>query len=135
MNFLKKPSTIILASFIAIFSLIVSNAVLVTAAMAKETSSPLGDLSGFEKIGKDVFKFVEIKDFEAAKTKITELETAWDRAEESLRAKDGKAWRFVDKSIDKALAKVRANKPDPDECKEALKEMYIQMESPGLGKK
>lgn len=134
MNYLNRISSLALASGLAMSSLVTSSVVLTGVAIAKATSTSLGDLSGFEKLGKETLKLVEAKDFEAAKTKITKLETAWDKAEENLRAKDGKAWRYVDKSIDKALAKVRSDNPDQKVCKDALNEMFVQMDSPGAGK-
>ncbi|MEI6834697.1 MAG: histidine kinase [bacterium] len=134
MSYLQKFSNILLVTGLAVSALVVSSVVLNDTAEAKAGSTPLGDLTRFEKLGKETLRLVESKNFASAKTKITELETAWDKAEENLRAKDGKAWRYVDKSIDKALERVRSDKPDQKACKEALNEMLVQMDSPGTGK-
>ena len=134
MSYLQKFSNIVLVSGMAVSALVVSSVVLNGTAVAKVAFTPLGDLTRFEKLGKETLRLVEAKDFKSAKTKVTELETAWDKAEEILRAKDGRAWRYVDKSIDKALERVRSDKPDQKACKDALNEMLVQMDSPGHGK-
>ncbi|MCV7345993.1 COG4705 family protein [Mycolicibacterium rhodesiae] len=55
---------------------------------------------------------VKAGDQSGAKTTITELETAWDADESTLRPMDGSAWSRLDSQIDQALHAVRAAKPD-----------------------
>lgn len=47
-----------------------------------------------------------------ANRQITDLETAWDADESTLRPMDETAWRQLDSQIDSALHAVRANRPD-----------------------
>ena len=89
----------------------------------KETSKagPLGNLTAFEKIAQDTLTLVEKKDFNAARVRITELETAWDKAEEKLQPMSPADWTAADKAIDRALAQVRSGQPDQKESIAVLK--------------
>jgi hypothetical protein len=51
-------------------------------------------------------------DFAAAKTRITDFETAWDDKASALRALDPTTWGSVDGAADAALDAVRADAPD-----------------------
>ncbi|QEN17321.1 hypothetical protein [Mycobacterium sp. ELW1] len=55
---------------------------------------------------------VRAGDQAGAKSAITELETAWDTDESTLRPMDETAWRNLDGQIDKAIHAVRAGNPD-----------------------
>ena len=90
---------------------------------------PLGDLTAYEKITRDTLKLVEKGDFKAAKSRITDLETAWDKAEERMRPMSPDDWTAVDKSIDRALAKVRSGQPDQKECVTALTALISKLSS------
>jgi len=90
---------------------------------------PLGDLTAFEKIAQDTLTVVEKGDFKAARSRITDLETAWDKAEEKLQPMSPDNWTVVDKSIDRALAKVRSGQPDQTECVTALKALISKLTS------
>ncbi len=81
----------------------------------------LGDLSAFRTLGIQTMQLVAKKDFKSAVERITDLESAWDKAEEVLRATNGADWKILDKVIDKALGQVRADNPDADGCAKALK--------------
>lgn len=87
----------------------------------KQTSTmPLGDLTPFIKIAEDSRKLVKANDFLNAKLRIKDLETAWDVAQDKLRAMSPKDWTSVDLAIDHVLSKMRASKPDTDACIKAL---------------
>lgn len=73
--------------------------------------------------------FVKQANFAAAKDRITELETAWDQAEEAMRPMSPDDWATVDKSIDRALSQVRSGKPDAAGCEAALNTMIAKMNS------
>lgn len=72
----------------------------------------LGDTSAFASIISDVQAAADKADFTAAKTRITDFETAWDQKASALRALDGAAWGRVDEAADAALDAVRATTPD-----------------------
>ncbi len=87
----------------------------------KQTSiMPLDDLTPFIKIAEDSLKLVKANDFVGAKRRIKDLETAWDVAQDKLRAMSPRDWTSVDLAIDHVLSKMRASKLDTDACIKTL---------------
>jgi preprotein translocase SecF subunit len=95
---------------------------------------PLGDLEPFKSIAVDTLKTVGEGDFSRARTRITDLESAWDQAEETMRPKSPDDWTSIDKSIDRALSKVRSGSPDRGECEGALKVLIAKLDTMGVRK-
>jgi preprotein translocase SecF subunit len=96
---------------------------------ASTAASALGNLSVFRKITLDTAQLVQNGDMKAARVRITELETAWDQAEETLQPKSPSDWTSIDKSIDRALSRLRSGTPDPAACAEALKTLLAKLDS------
>ena len=87
----------------------------------------LGDLTEFKKIAEDTLAIVEKKDLAGAKARIKDLEMAWDNAEGAMRPKSETAWTAVDKAIDHALAALREDSPNPEDCAMKLKTVMVRM--------
>ena len=97
--------------------------------MQAKASAPLGDLTLFLKISQDSLKLLELGDLNTATKRITELETAWDQAEEKLQPMNPDAWASLDKTIDHALAKFRADKPNAEACKIMVEYIIARIKS------
>jgi hypothetical protein len=97
-------------------------------AAAPTTMVALGDLSAFKTIAADTLKLVQSGEMASAKTRITDLEKAWDEAAPTLRNVNGDSWDKLDKAIDTSLKALRAAAPDAKASAEALTTMIAVMD-------
>ncbi|SEC25467.1 Uncharacterized membrane-anchored protein [Nocardioides exalbidus] len=74
---------------------------------------PTTSVAGYRTIVTDTQSLVAADDQAGARTRITDLETAWDADATTLTAKNCQAWTYVDGEIDAVLTSVRASSPDP----------------------
>jgi uncharacterized membrane-anchored protein len=76
-------------------------------------TSPLGDLSAFRQIAEDALALVRAGDMSRAKSRVGDLEFAWDNAQARLRPMNEEKWTEMDDAIDVVLRKLRAVRQDP----------------------
>lgn len=84
------------------------------------SATRLGDLTSFATITADVEAKVTKNDLPGGKTRIKDLEVAWDDAEAGLKPRDPARWRRLDGEIDDALTALRATNPDRSGCSARL---------------
>ncbi len=94
-------------------------------------AASLGDLSAMKLIVGDVRKLADSSDLIAAEKRITDLETAWDDGEATLRPLNPDAWGSLDQAIDKALRALRASAPDAAQVKDKLQLLTAALDDPG----
>lgn len=90
-------------------------------------NAALGDLSQFRTITQDTLDLLNAGNQSSASSRITDLETAWDKSQGRLQAKDKKAWTRVDGKIDTALSSVRSKHPDAHAEKQALTSLLSEL--------
>jgi uncharacterized membrane-anchored protein len=81
---------------------------------------PPAEVAKFRAIAQDTLVMVQAGNQAGAKTRIADLETAWDDDQSTLKALDDSGWTVVDGHIDDVLSSLRASKPDATTETEAL---------------
>jgi hypothetical protein len=105
-----------------------------TTVPAVSTAAPaLSDMTPFSFIAEDVQSIVASGDLVAAKTRIKDLETAWDDAQPTMQPLSPANWGNVDGAIDDALKSLRSAAPDAATAAAALAKLQSTLADPSLG--
>jgi hypothetical protein len=99
-------------------------------AMPVMAASKLGDLSKLEKIAHDTLVLVDKGDLKAAQKRITNFESAWDKAEPKLRPKDKNEWGVIDDAADAAIASLRSKSPDATDAQKTVSALIDAIKNP-----
>ena len=89
---------------------------------------PPADVTAFRTIVTDTLAKVQAGDQAGAVARITDLETAWDNAQDRLQPMDPAGWESLDRKIDKALKAVRTPSPDPATEKQTLSDLSTALQ-------
>jgi len=90
-------------------------------------TSPLGDMSVFTTITQDTLGLLTAGQQAAATTRITDLESAWDNAQATLKRRNPDEWTAVDDNIDTVLRELRSTSPNPTTETAALQALLTQI--------
>jgi len=90
------------------------------AARRPRPTTQLGNLSKFATITAGVKAKVDKNDLPGAKTRVKDLEVAWDDAEAGLKPRDSTKWHQLDDEIDAVLTSLRAGSPTRSDCAASL---------------
>ena len=91
------------------------------------TASKLGNLSSFRAIVADTKTLADKGDLAGAKTRIKDLEVAWDDAEAGLKPRDATKWHQLDDQIDAVLTALRAGSPSQSDCAQSLQALAASL--------
>jgi uncharacterized membrane-anchored protein len=91
-----------------------------TAGAAPATKYTATELAGFKQIAQDDLALLDAGSQAQATKRITDLETAWDKGEKTLKPADPAGWTLLDGRIDVVLHQLRAKSPDLAAEKTAL---------------
>jgi hypothetical protein len=100
------------------------------AAAAAAATSSLGDLTAFEAIASDTLVLVKKNDMKAAEARITDFETAWDKAEPTLYPKNHDDWGKVDKAADRAIKALRTHPQIQLDANKAVTGLITALKNP-----
>ena len=89
---------------------------------------PPADVTAFRTIVTDTLAKVQSGDQAGAVTRITDLETAWDDAQDRLEPMDPTGWGVIDGKIDQVLKAVRTSAPDPAKEKQSLNDLLAALQ-------
>jgi uncharacterized protein YceK len=89
---------------------------------------PPADVTAFRAIVTDTLAKVQTGDQAGAVARITDLETAWDDAQDRLEPMDPTGWGVIDGKIDQALKAVRTSAPDPAKEKQSLNDLLAALQ-------
>ncbi|BCJ47623.1 hypothetical protein GCM10010168_19810 [Actinoplanes ianthinogenes] len=84
-------------------------------------TTKLGNLTRFATITAAVRAKVDHNDLAGGKTKVKDLEVAWDDAEAGLKPRDPAKWSRLDGEIDDVLTALRDGSPNQADCEARLK--------------
>ena len=90
-------------------------------------TSPLGDMSAFIVITQDTLDLLTAGKQADATTRITDLESAWDNAQATLKRRNPDEWTAVDDKIDTVLRELRSTTPNAATETAALQALLTQM--------
>jgi hypothetical protein len=74
----------------------------------------------FKELTKATIDAIDANKDKEMVAKITDLETAWDAKEETLKPKDPATWAFLDKTLDQAISAIRGSNVDLKKGRAAL---------------
>jgi len=79
----------------------------------------------FTTLAKETLEALAAGKKEEMVTKLTDLETAWDDQEKTLKPRDEATWTTIDKTLDKAISSLRSSKYNEQRGGKALQSLLV----------
>jgi hypothetical protein len=95
------------------------------------TMSELGDLSSLSAIATDTLNIAKSGDLKAAEHRITDFESAWDKAAGTMQPLSPEKWHAVDMAADDAISSLRTSAPDAATVEAAVGTLIAELDNPG----
>ena len=81
------------------------------------------EVSNFKALAQATIDALDQNNSTVMVAKLTDLETAWDDNEKTLKPKDPGTWTVLDKTLDKAISSLRSSKVSLPKGKAALQDL------------
>jgi hypothetical protein len=95
------------------------------------TVTELGDLSALSAIAQDTLVVAKTGDMVAAQKRITDFESAWDKAAGTMQPLSPPKWRAVDLAADRAIEALRTASPNQADVEAAVSGLIAELDNPG----
>lgn len=86
------------------------------------------ETANFKMLAKETIAAIDTGKNTEMVPKLTDLETAWDDNESTLKPKDPATWDLIDKTLDKAISALRSSRTDIPKGKAALEDLIKKLE-------
>lgn len=101
--------------------------------LAATVVTELGDMGNFHTIVADTLGIAQGGDLAGAQKRITDFETAWDKAAAALRPLSTDKWTRIDHAADAAIEGLRAGSPDGAAVVQSLNALLATLDDPTGG--
>jgi uncharacterized surface protein with fasciclin (FAS1) repeats len=86
------------------------------------------ELAKIKSLAEETLKELDAGATSGMGAKLTDLETAWDEQEATLKPKDSATWTLLDKTLDRALSALRGSKTNLPKGRTALQDLIKGLE-------
>jgi hypothetical protein len=101
--------------------------------LAAVVATELGDMGNFHTIVADTLTLAQAGDLAGAEKRITDFESAWDKAAAALRPLSVDKWTTIDHAADAAIEGLRAGSPDAAAVEQSLNGLLATLDDPNGG--
>ena len=91
------------------------------------------ETAAFKSLAKETIAALDAGKKEVMVEKLTDLETAWDEKEESLKKRNEATWVIIDKTLDKAISALRSSKKNLPKGKASLEDLIKMLDQATKG--
>jgi hypothetical protein len=126
---MRKFFSLLSLGLVTIFGSMIGSVVSSRAAEAGSVSAvyTTQDTAEFRTLAKATVEALDAGKTTEMVAKLTDLETAWDAKEKTLKPKNPGTWETLDKTLDKAISALRSSKTNLPKGKAALEDFQKKL--------